>query len=267
MEFGFVSQGATEVAYQLNGTGDPILFIHAGVADSRMWQHQMNLPGYRSVAFDQRGFGRTRWAPGTYADWRDAVTVMDHLDIDSAVVVGCSTGGSVAMHLALEVPERVTALVLVGAAAGGWEPKDGWSEDPIWDEALAASEAGDLNRVIEIDAKAWLAGPEREIDEIDPEVIDLFLDMGRTPVATENERRGHVEKYETATNDRLDEITAPTLVVVGEHDQPDVIESADYLADRLSQEPVLIIEDTAHLPSLEDPETFNQGLLGFLNKV
>ncbi|MGB7859016.1 MAG: alpha/beta hydrolase [Acidimicrobiia bacterium] len=267
MEFGFVSQGATEIAFQFNGTGDPILFIHAGVADSRMWQRQMNLPGYRCVAFDQRGFGQTRWAPGTYAEWRDAVTVLDHLEIDSAVVVGCSFGASVAMNLALEVPDRVTALVLVGAAAEGWEPKDGWPEDPIWDEAMAASEAGDLSRVIEIDAKLWLAGPGRELDQIDPEMVDLFLEMGRTPAATEKERQAQVERYESATNDRLDEITAPTLVVVGAHDQPDLIESADYLAARLSEEPVLLIENAAHLPSLEEPETFNQGLMSFLSNV
>ena len=108
---------------QTAGSGQSLLFLHAGVADSRMWRRQMALETYRSIVFDQRGFGKTPWMPEPYADWRDAVAVMDQLQVESAVVVGCSLGGGIAMHLALTIPERVHGLVLIGAAARGWEPK------------------------------------------------------------------------------------------------------------------------------------------------
>ncbi len=69
------------IYYQTEGDGPAVLFIHAGVADSRMWQAQMGLPGLQTIAFDQRGFGQTAWAPEPYANREDALAVLDHLDI------------------------------------------------------------------------------------------------------------------------------------------------------------------------------------------
>ena len=81
---GHVPVGDTQIYLQSAGEGPAVLFIHAGVADSRMWRGQMDaLDSYRRVAFDLRGFGKTPWVPGAYADWKDAVTVLDHLDIES----------------------------------------------------------------------------------------------------------------------------------------------------------------------------------------
>ena len=248
------------------GEGSAVLFLHAGVADARMWRGQMNLTGYRSVVFDQRGFGKTPWVPGSYADWRDAVSVLDVLGIERATVVGCSIGGGIALHLALAAPERVDGLVLAGAAAGGWEPVEGWADDPLEDEAMAAANPGDLERAIELEAQIWLAGVGRELDEIDQSLVELFLDMDRIPASTEAERHSMVEPFGT-TNDRLDEIRAKTLVVIGEYDQTDLIKSAQYLANRLSEQPAVVIDNAAHLPSLEQPEAFNAALLAFLNTL
>ena len=264
---GHAPSGGAQLYYSDDGDGPAVLFIHAGVADSRMWRAQMELEGYRTVAFDQRGFGKTVWVPEPYADWKDAVAVLDELGIPSATIVGCSLGGSVALHLALAAPERVSSLVLVGAAAGGWQPADGWPEDPLWDEAVEAFNSGDLERVVDIDAQMWLAGPRRSLGDIDPGLIALFREMDGIPAATEAERNKLVEKFEPPTNDRLGEIDVPTLVVVGEYDVPDLIESAHYLAGELSDIPAVVIERAAHLPSLEQPDVFNQALLGFLSTL
>jgi pimeloyl-ACP methyl ester carboxylesterase len=231
-----------------------------------MWRHQLHLDGYRSVVFDQRGFGKTVWAPGAYIDWEDAVAVLDHLEIDSAVVVGCSLGGSVALHLALAVPDRVDGLVLVGAAARGWEPDSRWADDPMWDEAEAVAAEGDIDRIVEIDAMIWLAGAGRSIDQIDPALVELFADMDATPARTELERGEHVRSFGEYL-ERLDALTTPTLVVVGEQDVSDLIESAEFLAAKLSDRPAVVIPDAAHHPSLEQPGHFNQALEGFLGSI
>ncbi len=251
--------------WQVKGEGRAVLFIHAGVADSRMWRDQMDLAGFRCVVFDQRGFGQTPWVSGSYADWRDALEVLDHLQIESAVVVGCSLGGGIAMHLALSVPERVDGLVLIGAAARGWEPKDGWTEIPEVDEAEAASAAGDVERVLELEAAIWLAGLGRSLDDIDPSLVKLFIEMDRIPAVTEVERNRHVESFDPPTNESLDEINAPTLIMVGAYDLAEMLESARYLAVRLSDQPAIVVEDAAHLPSLEQPDRVNKALLAFLN--
>lgn len=231
-----------------------------------MWRHQLHVDGYRSVVFDQRGYGQTDWVPGSYIDWEDAIAVLDHLEIDSAVVVGCSLGGGVAIHLALAAPERVSGLVLVGAAVRGWEPENGWADGEIWDEAEAAAEAGDIRRIVEMDTRIWLAGPGRSIGQIDPELVALFAEMDTTPARTEAERSEHVQSFGDYY-ERLDDLTIPILIIVGQHDVPDLIESAHFLAARLSDRPAVTIRDAAHLPSLEQPEPFNQALEGFLSSI
>jgi len=264
MESGFVHADGTSLYHESHGSGPAVLFVHAGIADSRMWRDQHHLEGHRCVLFDQRGFGQTKWAPGPYSNRDDALTVLDHVGVERAVVVGSSNGGEAAMQLAIVAPDRVAGLVLVGAAPRGWEPEEGWQEDPLWDDAMAASEAGNIDGMVELDARMWLAGNGRSLDDIEPELVDLFREMDRIPATTETERDEHVVTLEPPTNDQLGVIDSPTLVVIGEHDYPDLHLAADYLADRLSDGDPAVISDSAHLPSLERPEAFNRALKAFL---
>lgn len=267
METGFVAAGNCRIYYESHGSGPAVLFLHAGVADSRMWRGQLELDGHRSVVFDQRGFGETEWAPGDYSNRGDALTVLDHLGIERAVIVGCSNGGETAMQLALIAPERVSGLVLVGAAPRGWEPEGGWEDDPLWDDAVAAFKAGDFERVVELDARMWLAGRSRTLDDIEPELLELFYDMDMTPARTESQRDEYVQILDRPTADRLDEIVAPTLAVVGELDDPDLLTAASYLAERLDGNEVVVIPGAAHLPSLEAPDVFNMVLSDFIASI
>lgn len=264
---GYLGRGDTDLYYQTDGEGPALLFIHAAVADSRMWRRQMGLPGHKTIAFDQRGFGRTEWAPGTFANRLDALAVLDDLEVDRAVVVGCSNGGEAAMQLALVAPHRVRGLVLVGAAPRGWEPEGGWADDPLWEESVAATEARDFERAVELDARLWLAGPNRSLDDIDPELVELFRAMDRIPQSTEAERVEFIETLEPPTNERLDEIDTPSLVIVGEHDHPDLSTAAVYLSDRLGAADPIVLRETAHLPSLEVPDVFNAELSAFLDAI
>ncbi|MCI0425706.1 MAG: alpha/beta hydrolase [Actinobacteria bacterium] len=217
MRTGFVQSGTTALFYQEEGEGDPILFIHAGVADSRMWRDQMDLAGHRCVTFDHRGYGRTLWVPGPYANGTDALTVLDHGGVDTATVVGCSNGAEAALQLALIAPQRVSALVLVGVAARGWEPRMGWVEEPLEDQVIDAAKSGDHATAAVLEAQLWLAGPGRSLVDIDPEIVALFIEMDLIPLATEGERANHVVTLDPPTNDRLGEITCPSLVIVGKH--------------------------------------------------
>jgi pimeloyl-ACP methyl ester carboxylesterase len=261
---GFVPSSKTSIYYHCEGEGPAVLFIHAGVADARMWESQMDLAGFRTIAFDQRGFGHTEWVAEPYSNRNDALAVLDHLEIDHAVVVGCSNGAEATMQMALVAPSRVSAMVLIGAAPRGWEPEGGWQEEPYWDDLVAAFKAGDYEKVTDYEARLWLAGPGRSLDQIDPSLVSLFKEMDLIPQSTESERNDHVETLEPPTNDQLDRIAAPTLVIVGEHDTPDLQEAARYLAGRLSDRPAVVLEDTAHLPSMDQPMALKTVLEGFL---
>ncbi len=242
------------------------MFIHAGVADRRMWRHQLtSVPeGFRFVSLDLRGHGATELADENFTNHDDVLAVMDHLGIHEAVIVGCSMGGGTAIDLGLAAPSRVTALVLVGAGAPGADLDD--YEPPQWAEILESYERGDFDRVAELDAEVWVVGYGREKDSVDPSVIAELIEMDRAILATEERRDELVVAIEPPRAERMGEIAMPVLIMVGENDLPDARQSADHLAATLSDGPAVVIPDAAHLPSLEQPRAFNQALFGFLGR-
>lgn len=264
MKEGFAPVDTAELFYRESGTGDPVLFIHAGVADSRMWLPQLReVPsGYRFIAYDLRGFGKSQMVDGEYSDHLDALGVMDHLGVETAMVVGCSVGSAVAIRVAATSPERVAGLVLVGADSPGFEPSEPY-EFPEWPAAVAAFEAGDMAKVAQLDAKMWLAGEGRTVDEIDPGLVDQFVEMDLAALKNES-ARDRVRRPGPDLLDSLGSVTCPLLVVVGAHDLPTLVGAAHHLAAKHSQRKAVVIPDTAHLPGFESPQEFNETLFRFL---
>lgn len=261
-----VTSGEERISFREAGEGKPVVFIHAGVADSRMWMPQLEAvpDGYRYVAPDERGFGSTDVGSTQFSSHRDVLTVMDSLGIDRAVVVGASMGGGVALDAAIAAPERVSALVLVGAASPGLEVDP--YEPPEWPEAVKAFKAGDMERVAQLDAAMWLAGYGRELGAVDPGLVEAFVEMDLTALRNEAKR----DELRTPGPDRMagvEEIEKPTLVVVGEYDLPDIREAADHLASRLSDRPAVVVKDAAHLAGFEQPGPFNAALAEFLKTI
>jgi pimeloyl-ACP methyl ester carboxylesterase len=262
----FVTAGPERIFVRDAGEGSPVVFIHAGVADSRMWLPQLQAvpDGYRYVAQDERGFGHTEVGDTQFSSYRDVLTVMDSLDIATTVLVGCSMGGGVALDVAIVAPQRVSGLVLVGAASPGLEVDP--YEPPEWPEAVKAFKAGDLDRVAELDASMWLAVYGRDLDAVDPGLVEVFVEMDLTALRNEAKLDG----LRAPGPDRvagIQEIQKPTLVVVGEHDLPDIREAADHLASRLSDPPAVVVRDAAHLVGFEQPDAFNDALVEFLKTI
>ncbi len=263
----FAPSGDALIAFESGGEGRPVVFIHAGIADRRMWRHQLSeVPtGFQYVSLDLRGHGATSLTDTRFSNHEDVLAVMDHLDIDAAVVVGCSMGGGTAFDVALASPERVTGLVVIGAGAPGFEVDD--YEPPQWPQVLKAYEAGHLARVAELDAEIWVMGYGRGRDEVESDVWDLVVEMDLAILPNEDRRDELLIPLDPPRAERWDEITTPTLVMVGEHDLPDCRQSAELLAEALSDHDPIVVPGAAHLPSLEQPESFNRALLGFLQSV
>jgi pimeloyl-ACP methyl ester carboxylesterase len=233
-----------------------------------MWLSQLEAvpDGFRYIAFDQRGFGHSEVGGSEYNSYQDVLALMDYLDCDKAVLIGCSMGAGIALDVAIEAPGRVSGLVLVGADSPGFKPAEGPFEPPQWKEAVEAFKAGDYERVAQLDAEIWLGGHGRDIDEVDSDLKALFLEMDLHPVRTESER----DELQTAGPDRakaLRGIEKPTLVIVGAYDMPDLQAAAHDLAARLSKHSAVVIEDAAHLPGFEQPDAFNAALVDFLETI
>ncbi len=251
--------------HETAGEGPPVLLVHAGICDARMWEPQWDAlaSGHRVVRCDLRGFGRTPIPPQLFSPAADLAELLELLDLGPAAVVGASYGGLVALDLALARPELVSRLVLADVPLPGWD----WSAPmrelgAIEEQALAG---GDLDQAVEANLRLWVDGP-RGPGEVDGELRRLVGEMQRRAFELQV-AAGDEADDELLTADvpgRLGELAAPALVVTGELDLADMQAIADHLVARFPDARRARIPGAAHLPSLERPAEFNCLVLGFL---
>jgi pimeloyl-ACP methyl ester carboxylesterase len=251
------------IHYEREGEGLPVVFLHAGVADSRMWEPQVAAfaKHFEVVRPDMRGFGQSELPPGRWSPVRDLLALIDELHLKPAHVVGCSIGGGLAIDFALEHGERVSKIVLVGPGVGGADFGQNYPE--LWTEIEAADSAKDLDAVNQAEMRLWLDGPRRRPGYVKQPLRELFLDMNGKNMANDWESAPD-DRVEPPAAGRLHEITAPTLVVVGDEDVPPVFDAVELLMEKIPHARKAVIHDAAHLPNLEHPHEFNSAVLGFL---
>ena len=254
---------------EVAGKGPEIVLLHEGICDSRMWDPQWETftRSHRVLRLDFRGYGRSPLASGRFASARDVIELLDRHGFDRAAVVGVSLGGRVALEVALAAPERVAALVLVGSGLPGHD----WSEEmkATWEEEEAALRSGNVDEAVDISLRTWVAGPGRKPEDVDTDVRARVAKMQRRayelqlPFEDEAEEELLVEDVAQ----RLGEIKAPALVLVGEEDVPDIHAIADRLAREIPGARRETIADAAHVPSMERPREFEELVLGFVEEV
>ena len=264
---GTAGVNGTELRYEVAGRGEPLVLVHAGITDGRMWEAQVDAFSrhYRTIRYDLRGFGRSPMVEGPYSHHADLRALLDALEVDRAILVGCSMGGGAVLDFALENPGRAAALVLVGSAVGGLEFEE--EKPKEWDELVAADEAGDLERVSELEVRMWVDGPRRGPGVVDPAVRDLVRGMNLIALRNEATQLGEELEPEVPAASRLSQIQAPTLVIVGDEDRARTLAAADLLESGLSDARKTVMSGTAHLPNMERPEEFNRLVLDFLEGV
>jgi pimeloyl-ACP methyl ester carboxylesterase len=253
---------------EADGFGIPVVFLHAGVTDRRMWAPQMAdlaAEGYHVISYDRRGHGETETPDEPFNHLVDLEAVLDQLDIHAAILVGASMGGGLAIDFAIENPGRTIGLVLVGTAITGAEPAEIPEEAGDLEDALEyAEERGNLESVNRIQAQLWLDGPLSDNGRVQGEPRELFLAMNAIVL---NHPKLSKEELPDPAVDSFALITAPTLMVVGELDFPDIVERHNMLSEEIESAFAVVLEDTAHFPSMERPDLFNPLLLEFLEAV
>jgi pimeloyl-ACP methyl ester carboxylesterase len=219
------------LAADVIGDGDPIVFLHAGVCDRRMWREQMVALGanHKAIAYDRRGFGETRCEAEDYSAVADLMNVIDTLAHRvPAILVGCSQGGRIALDVALMYPSRVRALILIAPSVFG-APKPVYPSEieKLMTQLKEVDERGDIDRVNTIEAHLWLDGPLSPEGRVTGDARELFLDMNgialRLPPSGTN--GDNVPAYR-----RLHEIATPTLVIQGNLDFPHIQARSRHMA-------------------------------------
>jgi pimeloyl-ACP methyl ester carboxylesterase len=263
-------QIADGLAYEVTGSGPPVLLMHEGIADRTMWDPQWErwADRFTLARYDHRGFGDSDDPTGPYSLHRDALTVLDAAGIERAAVVGASVGGRAAIDLALSAPDRVTALVTVGATPSGWEP----SADLLaqFEAVEAAFERGGVEAANEVELRMWVDGSGRGPEDVDASVREHVARMNRAALEREDalERANAVvepDELDPPALGRLGELAMPLLAVTGALDQPSVLAGSAELARDTGAETAEIPE-TAHVPSLERPDEFDAAVLPFLER-
>jgi len=250
------------IHYEREGAGFPLIFLHAGVADSRMWEPQVKAfaESFDVIRPDQRGFGKSELPPAPWSPVEDLLGLIDELGLKPAHLVGCSMGGAITIDFALDHPDRISKLVLVGSAIGGFAFRPEHAH--LFAEGATARSAGDLDALNEAMLHLFLDGPQRPRGYVAEPLRSLFLDMNAIAVRADHEKAPPAQNVLAIR--RLHEITAPTMVIVGEQDVPTVLEAADVLVESIPNALKATIHDAAHLPNMEHPDEFNNLVLDFL---
>jgi pimeloyl-ACP methyl ester carboxylesterase len=249
--------------YEIAGRGPSVTFVHPGLWDSRTWDREFAAwsDRFRVVRYDLRGYGRSsRLDGGAYSHVRDLVSLLDHLEVGRTALVGCSMGGAIALDTSLEHPDRVSALVLVAAGLGGFE--EDAAELAWWDERdgpiVAALEAGDLEEAERLRLRIW--APLGTDDEAGRRIRDIAFDNLHELTMDESGE----EELDPPAAERLDDVTAPTLVLIAEHDPPDMRRIGQTLLAGIPGATGGTIDGADHVVNVRQPERFDAAVLPFL---
>lgn len=252
-------------------TGDlPVVLLHAGVADRRMWEPLW--PGLTArrdvVRVDLRGFGGTTARPdGPLAPWRDVLATLDDLGVTRAHLVGASYGAGVAVEVALADPGRAASLLLA-APGGALIPEATDTLRAFGRAENSAIEAGDLDAAVEANLATWVDGPGQPADRVDPAVRAFVADMQRRAFElTADWDDVEEDELEPPALERLGEVDAPTLVLSGALDVDAIDLAATAVLGGVTGARQVVWPDVAHLPSLEKPAAFEALLLEWLAEV
>lgn len=257
-----------EIFSRAEGDGSALVFVHAAVANSKMWDPQVTCfsATHQVVTVDLRGFGQTRLEPGSFTHSADLSRVLDRMAIGSAVFVGASLGGAVVLDLVLSHPDRVKGIVLVSSALPGFS----WSPEVV---AFAEAEddaidRNDVEAAVELNLEFWLDGPDRTSSSLSPEQRAAVGAMQREAIEhiVNADFESSAELASPDLAERLEKIEKPVMVIVGDQDADDMRAISGVLEQRIRGADLHVISGAAHLPSYEMPDQFNALLRTFLQE-
>jgi pimeloyl-ACP methyl ester carboxylesterase len=262
-----VASGRAMLAVETVGNGEPVVFLHARVADRRVWRHQLHALGatHRAVAYDRRGFGETVAPAENYSAVEDLRAVIESATNGApAIIVGCSQGGGIVIDAALRYPLYVRGLVLIApSVTGAPQAAHPAAIAELVARLAEAERSGDIEQAIAIRTRLWLDGPLETEGRVRGEARELFIDMNadalRLPPPGTNTDTANA--YE-----RLSDVCAPTLLICGDLDVPAIQARSRYIAGHVARGMFHQLSGSAHMPSLERPDEITWIIRDFINQ-
>ncbi len=267
IESGYADVGGARLYYEATGEGPPLVLIHAGFLDRRMWEREFVLWSrrFRVLRYDVRGYGKSDRPSSSFSSAEDLARLLDQLGIDCASVIGVSIGGEIAIDFTLLHPDRVTALVPVASSLSGYTPSTA-AERKVWDAfrkerapVVAASQRGDpeaaVDGMLSLFCRAQAAPSLRRIQRIAMDNAHIYAsDPDDLQVSLQPPASG-----------RLAEIRAPTLIVEGDQDVAIMRFIGEWLRAHISGSRRVMIRGADHIVNVSKPAEFERHVLRFLN--
>lgn len=259
--------------FEDTGNGTPIIFAHEYAGDHRSWEPQVRYfcRRHRCITYNARGYPPSdvpknlKHYTQDFA-WADILTVLNHLEIKAAHIVGLSMGGFAALHFSLHNADRALSLTIAGCGYGADLDK----REQFKREAEAAADSIEVMTMKEY-GKGYGLGPARvQFQNKDPRGWGEFEKQLRehSTVGSANTMRGIQAQRPSLYDleDQIRELTVPTLILNGDEDEP-CLDVGIYLKRTITSSALALIPSTGHASNLEEPGMFNMLLDNFLHQV
>ena len=258
---GSVAVDGGSLYYETLGKGAPVILIHGGFGDRRMWDAQMEplSQAFRVIRYDHRGFGKSSAPDKPYSPVADLVALMEHLELKRANLVGNSMGGTLALDFALLQPNLTGAVVVVASTAGGYPVPE--EDIKKVNEVLGVAKDKGTSAAVPL----WLQHPMVGIASRHPTAGPLLRTMVEDNQKMFLAEHWPQEPMTPPAYERLAGLNANVLFVVGDQDVASVRNGAEASAARIKKAKVVTIKDADHLPQMEHPEAVNKLLVEYIS--
>lgn len=266
IQTGYIVISGAKIFYKTAGEGRPVVFCHAGLVDSRMWDDQFAFFArhYRVVCFDHRGYGRSDIPKDIFCPSEDLRGLLDHLSIQSASLVGLSMGGGLAIDFALENPPRVNALILSGPSISGYAyPEDLLKIGLAFYMTGKAKGVQRALRVMQEDPFWQHAYPSKE----HPKAQKKFFSLVRDNPQMFQWEYDKIASIDPPAVERLGEIDVPTLIIAAERDLEATRCVMELLKTQIKGAEKVVVKNSSHMVNMDHPEEFNQIVFNFLEAL
>ncbi|MGL4608248.1 MAG: alpha/beta fold hydrolase [Trueperaceae bacterium] len=273
MNRNFLAIHRGKLYYEVSGEGHPLILLHAGIANLRMWDEQIEdfSKHYQVICYDARTFGKSTSEAVEFSNRQDLLELLNHLKIDKAHVLGISRGGSIAMDFTLEYPAKVSSLVMVASNPSGFYHDDTEIEKTYFARDEEVLGAKNTEAMADLDVEMWADGPgqrpERANKSVREKVRAMVLEHYQNYFATFPNEEPVSLPLKPPAAQRLISIPVPTLVITGSLDFSYTHAAAELMTRDIPNTKHVSIPDVAHMVNMEKPEEFNKVVLEFLNHL
>jgi len=257
---GYLDVGGSKIYYEARGAGAPVVLLHDGLLHSVTWDEVWEplATGHRVIRYDRRGYGRSEPASASFSPMEDLAKLLRYLKVEHALVAGSSSGGALAIDFAIAHPEFVDGLLLIGPVLHGMEFSPEFGE-----RAKRNNEPMERG-----DVKGWATNWSQDRFLIagsnDSARRKVYQQLVTNAEKLKNYDAAFEEKLSPPARDRLDEIKAPTMILVGETDIADVQAHCRAINAAIRESTLTVVKEAGHLIQLEKPDVVETQVEAFL---